>query len=185
MSTEQEHNSPLAISYAQALFDLAGHQAEQIGQELDDLRGIVDAEPVLKDLLGDPAIGQTRRGEMIDRVFANRVSPLLVKFLHVANLKGRLGLLASFANAYDELLQARKGIVEADVTVVRRLDEASMENIRQRIGAALKREVVLHQYVDEKMLGGMILRVQDKMIDGSIRTQLQTLRQKLLEARRN
>ena len=183
MGHAQEHNSPLSISYAEALIDLAGDQAEQIGQELDDLRGILKAEPALVDLLADPAIGQSRRGELIDRVFANRISPLLLKFLHVANIKGRLGLLGSMANAYDDLLEARKGIVEADAIVAARLDERTLESIRQRIGSALKREVVLHQYVDEQIIGGMILRVQDKMIDGSVRTQLQTLRQKLLEAR--
>jgi F-type H+-transporting ATPase subunit delta len=185
MSQALDHNSPLAISYAEAVFELAGDQVDQIGRELDDLRGIVEAEPMLKDLLGDPAIGKERRGELIERVFGQRISPLLVKFMHVANNNGRLGLLASIASAYHALLDARQGIVEADVTVVSRLDEKSMDDIRRRIGSALKREVVLHQYVDEQIIGGMILRVQDKMIDGSVRTQLQTLRQKLLEARPN
>jgi F-type H+-transporting ATPase subunit delta len=182
-------HSPVAITYAHALLDLAGQTAdmpggaETIGHELASLRQIMVEEPLVRNLLIDPAISREDRYNLLERVFAGRVSPLLLKFLHVLGDKGRLNMLSSIAGAYQILLDQSLGKVEVDVTVPQRLDAATLEDVRQRIGTALKRQVVIHQYVDEKILGGMLLRVQDKLIDGSVRAQLAAMRERILAAR--
>jgi len=183
MDQDQLH-SPLALTYAQALLELAKEpgEAETVGEELAELRKALLADPMGMELLNDPALGVAERHKLLDRVFQNRVSPLVMNFLHVLGEKGRLRLLLAIAGEYHDLLDKRAGKIEVDVTVAFRLDEQTFENVRQRIGTALKKDVVLHQYVDEKILGGMILRVQDKMIDGSVRTQLSALRQRILDA---
>lgn len=156
--------------------------AETVGQELADLRKIIVEQPLVTALLVDPAIGQEERHRLLDRVFQNRVSPLLMKFLHVLAEKGRLNLLASIAGAYAHLLDQRQGKVEVDVTVAQRLDAPALEAVRQRVSAALRRDAVLHQYVDPSIIGGLILRVQDRMIDGSVRAQLADMRRRLIES---
>jgi len=180
-----ELHSPLAATYAQALLELATEpgEAETIGQELADLRAILRGDQMVMALLNDPALGGTERHNLLDRVFQDRVSPLVLKFLHVLGEKGRLRLLIGIATAYHGLLDKRAGKIEVDVTVATRLNDQAFETVRQRVGVALKKDVVLHQYVDEKILGGMVLRVQDKLIDGSVRTQLGALREKILAAR--
>jgi F-type H+-transporting ATPase subunit delta len=70
-----------------------------------------------------------------------------------------------------------------DVTVAQRLTSEQFEEVRRRVGQTLKREVVLHQYVDESIIGGMVLRIQDRLLDASVRAQLQALRRKLLSAK--
>jgi F-type H+-transporting ATPase subunit delta len=184
MDQENLH-SPLAATYANALLELTTEpgEAETVGQELADLRTILRDDRMAMAVLNDPALGDTERQSLLDRVFQGRVSPLMMKFLHVLAEKGRLGLLIAIAGAYQDLLDKRAGKVEVDATVAFRLDEATFESVRQRIGGALKKDVVLHQYVDEKILGGMVLRVQDKLIDGSVRTQLAAMRERILEAR--
>jgi F-type H+-transporting ATPase subunit delta len=183
MPHDQLH-SPLAVKYAQAILQLTKEpgEAETIGQELNSLRTLLIEYPIGQALLVDPAIGMIERQALLDRVFKGRVSDLLLNFLHVVGEKGRLNLLISIAGAYKELLEKRQCKVEVDVTVVRRLDDQAFESVRQRIGSALKMDVVLHQYVDERILGGMILRVQDKLIDGSVRTQLSAMRERILSA---
>jgi F-type H+-transporting ATPase subunit delta len=181
MERDQLH-SPLAVTYADALLELTSEpgEAETVGQELADLRGLLLDNPLAQAVLVDPAIGDTERSAMLDRVFSGRVSGLMLKFLHILGEKGRLNLLIAIAGAYHDLLDKRACKIEVDVTVARRLDQQAFETVRQRIGGALKMDVVLHQYVDEHILGGMILRVQDKLIDGSVRTQLGALREKIL-----
>jgi len=183
-----DQNSPLAKTYAEALLELAVAQpdpgaAEMIGLQLAAIRKIVREEPLVTPLLVDPAIGGLERHQLLDRVFKGRVDELLLKFLHVLADKERLNLLYSICGAYQIMLDERVGKVEVDMTVASRLDPAAVENVRQRIGAALKRDVVLHQYVDEKILGGLILRVGDKLIDGSVQAQLTAMREKFLAAR--
>ena len=184
-------HSPVAITYAQALLELASEQhdtpgsAELVGQELADLRRLMVEQPLAISVLIDPAISQEDRYQLLERVFQGRISALLLKFLHVLAEKNRLALLRSIAGAYQLLLDERHGKIEVDVTVATRLDDQTLENVRQRIGAALKRDVVLHQYVDETILGGLVLRVQDKLIDGSVRAQLVAMRERIVAARPN
>ena len=187
---EQDNlHSPVAISYAQALLELATEKtdspggAEMIGDQLAALRKVVLDEPLAMPLLIDPAIGGDERHKLLDRCFKGRVADLLLSFLHILSEKGRLYLLNAIASAYHELLDKRLGKVEADITVARRLDDAALEGVRQRLAVALKRDVVLHQYVDERILGGLVLRVGDKLIDGSVQAQLEAMREKFLTAR--
>ena len=181
----EQHMSPLAFAYARSLLELANGQgpAKEIGQELDDIAKIIDADPSFANFLGNPAVSEEERGRMVERVFGGRVSPLVFNFMGVANRKGRLGIFRQIATAYAELLEAQMGIVEVDVTVAQRLTPEQVDDVRRRVGEALKREVVLHQYVDESIIGGLVLRVEDRLLDASVRAQLQAVRRKLLSAK--
>src|ERR1700722_13499393 len=121
---------PIAITYAHAILELAGETADMpggaeiIGQELASLRQMMVEEPLVRALLMDPALSQEDRYQLLERVFAGRVSPLLLKFLHLLGAKGRLNMLSSIAGAYQILLDQQLGKVEVDVTVPQRLDAA-------------------------------------------------------------
>jgi F-type H+-transporting ATPase subunit delta len=173
------------MSYAEALLELANEEkkAVEIGQELRDIRQIVDTLPAFAQILADPAISTGEREKLIRDALDGRASKLLVNFLLLCNEKGRLSLLSAIAGAYDELLDQQQGKVEVDVTVARKLSAEQLTNVGKKVGAALKRDAVVHQYVDPEIIGGLILRFQDQLIDGSVRAQLVAMRQKLLSAK--
>jgi F-type H+-transporting ATPase subunit delta len=177
-------SSPVVARYARSLLQLAGErqQAEEVRTELRGLREVLDANPTLMQLLGDPGVSQARRGALLNRVFGGRVSPTVLNFLGVLNAKGRLGLLPEIIEAYDDLLDEQLGNVEVDVTVAQRLDADQLEQVRRRVSEALGRHAVVHQYVDPAIIGGLVLRVQDRLIDASVRFQLESMRKRLLEA---
>jgi F-type H+-transporting ATPase subunit delta len=182
MANITHHHSPLSVVYATSLLDLAMEQgkAEEIGQELRDIRGLLDQNPVFGEFLRDPGIGREERSGALEKIFAGRVSPLLWNFLRVLSDKGRLGLLLNLDEAYNDLLDERLGKVEVDVTVAQRLSDDQLEQLRQRVSESLGKQAVVHQYVDEAILGGLVLRVQDRMIDASVRNQLRSMRQQVL-----
>ena len=99
------------------------------------------------------------------------------------NEKGRLGLFSSAATAFNDLLEDQQGKVEVDVTVAEKLGKEQLEIVGKRIKGALKRDAVVHQYVDPRIIGGVVLRVRDQLIDGSVHAQLVAMRRKLLEGR--
>ena len=179
------HQSPIALAYAEALLELANEtkSAAALGQELRDLRQILDTTPKFGEVLADPAIGNDEREKLIHTVFDGRASKLFVNFLGLLNEKRRLTYLASIAGAYDDLLDQQEGKVEVDVTVAQSLTKEQLETVRQKVGAALKRDAVVHEYTDATIIGGVILRVQDQLIDGSVRAQLQAMRHRLLSAK--
>ena len=179
------HQSPTAIAYAEAMLELANDakSADATGQELRDIRKLVEENDKFAQVLADPAISAEERGKFLHRVFEGRASTLVMHFLLLANEKARLSLLPSISAAYDDLLEDQQGIVEVDVTVAQSLDSKQLENVQKKVSEALKREAVVHQYVDPAIIGGLVLRVQDQMIDGSIRAQLSAMRQQLLQAK--
>jgi F-type H+-transporting ATPase subunit delta len=181
MSSQNSH-SPTAVAYAQALLDLAnerGH-AKPIQEELEGLAQVLKANPPFRLYLADPAIGTMERRQTLDRIFRGRISNLVLNFLGVVNEHGRLKLLGRMIDAYEDLLQAQLGLVEVDVFAARKLASDELELIRKRVSAALKKEAVVHPYVDPSLIGGMILRVGDKLIDASVKSQLQAMKKRLV-----
>jgi F-type H+-transporting ATPase subunit delta len=177
------HFSPTAFNYARSLLELANEgqqQAEAIGEELRDVRQVIDANPTFGLYLADPAISQAQRGESIKKIFGGQASKLLQDFLGVLNEKGRLGMFIEIAGAYGSLLEQQLSKVDVDVTVAQKLDDQQLEQVRQRVSSALKRDAVVHQYLDDSLIGGMLLRVQDQLIDASVRSQLQAITTRML-----
>src|SRR5688500_11501614 len=174
----------VASQYAKALLDLANERQQQvqIAEEMRGIKEVVDSSPTLAAYLRDPGISETEREQMLQRIFANRVSPLVYNTMRVLNSKGRLGALGQVAEQYQELIDEQMGKIEVDVTVAQRLDAETMELVRQRVSSALKKDAVVHQYVDESIIGGLVLRVEDKLIDGSVRAQLDRMKRKLMHS---
>ena len=177
-------NAPIVARYARALLQLGNErkQAEAIRTELNGLTEVFAANPSFAGMLADPAVSEASRASLLQRVFAGRLSPTTMNFLGVLNAKGRLGLLPEIIEAYGDLLEEQLGNVEVDVTVAQRLDAQQLEQVRRRVSEALGRNAVVYQYVDEAIIGGLVLRVQDKLIDASVRFQLESMRKRLLEA---
>lgn len=178
--------NPYANAYAKSLLELATPKnlAEQIGAELGDLRQILLENKSFALYLRDPAVSAEERATKLKSIFAGRVNPLVLNTIGVMNNKGRLGDLGAMCDAYDDLLDQQLGKIEVDFTVATKLSNEELEQVRSRIGQALKRQAVVHQYVDESIIGGMIIRVADQLIDASVRKQLETLRRNMLSSRK-
>ena len=181
----QNHPSPTAVAYAQALLDLATEQNQQepVAQELRDLRDLVGGYPSFGDYLRDPTVGLAGRQDVLRKALEGRVSPLMWNFVRVVASKGRTGLLADLSPTYDALLARRQGRVDVDVTVARELTAEQLEQVRRRVSDALAKHAVVRQQVDASIIGGVVLKVEDRVIDASVRQQLRALRQRLLAAR--
>jgi len=180
----QQKASPTAVAYARSLLELATEQRtpEPTGQELAGIQQILRDQPAFRQYLADPSITSGERRAALDRIFRGNVSQLVLNFLGVVNDHDRLGLLSQIIDAYEDLLDEQLGKVEVDVYVAQKLLADQLEQVRQRVGAALKKDAIVHQYVDDSVIGGLILRVGDKLIDASARSQLRALKEKLINA---
>jgi F-type H+-transporting ATPase subunit delta len=182
---QKMHSSLTAVTYAKSLLELATEQkrAEETGQELLAIRQILENNAEFGAYLRDPGISRQVKVATIGRIFGGRASDLVLKFLGVLGEHDRLRLLIEIENAYADLYEEQVGDVEVDVTSVSALSTEQVENVRQRVSAALGKNAVVHQYVDESILGGLVLRVQDKLIDASVRYQLKAIHDRLLSRR--
>ncbi len=180
------HHTPTVLSYATSLLELAEEQnaANPVGEELSQLAEVLEQNPVFVQYLADPSIGSEERARTLTEIFGGKINPLLWNFLGVLNLKNRLGLLGQIITAYDDLLDEKYGKIEVDVTTAHHLSGEELENVRQRVGQALKKDAVIHQYVDESIIGGMLLRVQDQLIDASVKSQLEKIKLSLMNVKK-
>lgn len=183
MPATTEH-SATAVAYARSLLELANErqQAEAVREELNAIGQVLTTVPSFKLFLSDPGVGADERKGTLDRTFGVQASPLVRNVLGVLNAKGKLGELSRIIDTYNDLLDEQLGKIEVDVTVAQRLSSEQLEQVRQRVSAALKKDAVVHQYVDETIIGGLVLRVEDKLIDASVRQQLEAMKQRLLAA---
>lgn len=176
--------SAAAAAYARALLELANEQkqAEPIAQELGQIRELVETNPSFRAFLRDPGISKTERSRLLESLLKGKVSRLVYNTLAVMNAHGRLALIDDLARAYQKLLDTQLGRLDVDVTVAKKLSAAELENVRQRISQAFAKEAILHQHEDPSIIGGLVVRVGDKLIDGSVKAQLELMKRRLLSA---
>ena len=176
-----EHHSTLALTYARSMLELAEerNEIEPVANDMGAIGQVLEENPTFAELLRDPGISAEERQGVLDKAFGGG-EKLVKRFLHLLNERGRLRMLPEITDAFEYLLDQKLGKVEADVTVAQKLDDEQLEDVRRRVGEALGKDAVVHQYVKPEIIGGMILRVGDQVIDASVRRQLDAMRERLL-----
>jgi len=173
----------VAQTYAAALWDLAvdANVVDDVADELSQVVDLLDAEPSLRAMFDSPAISAERRAASIEAIFKGRLSSLTYRFLRVLNDKERLGQLAGIRIAFDQRLKAERGEVDVDVYTAQPLSDAQKTAVADKVSASIGRKAVLTTHMDESMLGGLKLRIGDKLIDGSVATQLNKMKRRMIE----
>jgi len=174
----------VANAYAQALFELAQRDggregAESVLGELEDILELARQDARFGEFLSSRLIPIARRRPALDSIFRGRVSDLTHRFLQVLNTKGRLGHLSPVTTAFDALVQHAFGRIEVDVTTAEPIDPKLLERIRAQLAEQLGKDPILHPYTDPSILGGVRLRIGDRLVDGSLASKLRQLKTRL------
>jgi len=174
----------LARIYARSLFDLcndAGGRDKimEVADELEQVCELVRSDAGFREYLDSPVIDTARRGLGVRTIFENRVTDLLLRFLLVLNTNGRLGRVETIQAAFDELVQEAWGRVEVDVWTATELDDDSRARLGSRLHEVLNKEPVLHCWTDASLIGGVRIRIGDRLIDGSVAARLKQFEQSL------
>ncbi len=176
-------NSSAVAAYAQAAIELAGDQATELGGEIADLAQLVSQDPMLKAFMVDPSIRLEERWGVLQRAFKGSSSPLFLNLLGVMCQKNRLALIHEIAIAYSQLLDVKLNRVRVEVTVARNLDEQELRDVKDRVSASLGKTAMVEQKIDDSIIGGLVLKVQGKVMDASVKAQLDAMRRQLLASR--
>ena len=173
-----------AARYAKALFDVASVEftPEQAETELVAFADLVAAHDDLRQALASPAIPAARKravvAQLLDR---QQPSGPVRKLLLLLAERDRLDLLADLVSVYHERVMEHLKVVQAEVTTATPLQPDQAAQLQQRLGTTIGRTVTLTTRVDPSLIGGMVTRIGSTVYDGSVATQLSTLRQRLTE----
>lgn len=171
--------------YAQALLENTPDdtEAQQLVEELDALLAVVESVPEARHLLVGWGMSSDEREAMVDRIFSGRVSPKVESLIGVMNRRNRLSSLKAVILSMRKLLIKRQGKIEITLTTALPLDESQMQAVQQELVDALDQKAILRVAVDSDLLGGAMLRIGDRIYDGSIRAQLAKVRERLVAMR--
>lgn len=189
MSDQSNHAvGALEQTYASALLDMAWAQGEQVAldieQQLREVLTLLAAEPKIGQLLASRVLSTETRQGVIDRVFKGKVHDLVYRFLQVINQKDRMDVLQGIIRGYIEAVGTKQGKLDVHVFVPAKLSDADAGALAGRLGEVLGKIIILHQEVDARLIGGLKIRIADELIDGSVLTQLRTMREQMILAGR-
>jgi F-type H+-transporting ATPase subunit delta len=174
--------SGAAKRYADAVF-LLGKEQGTLDQWSEDLAllGAVASEPVISAYLRGPSVSQQDKLAVVDQALqsaqpeARNLARLLVE-------RQRISIIPDLLARFGEALLEERGIALADVTTAVELSPAEVDRIRQQLSSLIGREVDMRMHVDPAMIGGIVARIGDLLIDGSVASQLSRLRERLSTA---
>lgn len=175
----------IAKNYAEALLELArkANDLRGWGEMIDGVANAVESDRRLRVFLESPRVSIKQKSEIFQKAWGNTMPKNFVRFLQALVRNRRQMLIPEIAHEYLDLVDQVEGRVHASVTVAREANDADRKVIAEQLSRALGKDVVPHFVVNEAILGGVIVRVGDTVLDGSVRRRLTTLRAKMLGTR--
>ena len=184
MTAEPTTVSGLGGRYATALFDLAAEQkaVDAVLADLDTVAVMIDDSDDLSRLVRSPVVARVDQASAMAALVAKAgITGLVANFVGTVAENGRLSNLRSMIGQFKLLVSQFKGEIAAEVTSATKLNADQISSIEKSLAEAVGREVQLSAKVDPDVLGGLVVRVGSRMIDFSLRNQLNNLQLSLKE----
>jgi F-type H+-transporting ATPase subunit delta len=171
-----------ARRYAQAIFQIAQakNNLDEWKKELRKLADLMKDREIV-DLMDHPKVSFNLKADLIKQKL-NTSNELVLNLCYLLILKGRIKNAEQIADEYDNLLDEQHGIKHAVVTTAVPVDETEKQKITGQLEKITGKKVTVKLKVNPSILGGMVARIEDTLIDGSIRNRLDLLRKDLVEA---
>ena len=172
--------------YARALFDVVlkeGGDVEKVQADFQQFVDLFAQHPVLATTLANPAIPASKKQAVAKALIerAGTISPVVGKMILLLAERDRMALLPEIARTYRERVMDHQKIIRGQVTTAIALPPDKLRILEQGLQAATGRKVVLETKVDPSIIGGVITRLGSTVYDGSVTTQLQKMKQALIE----
>jgi F-type H+-transporting ATPase subunit delta len=175
----------MAGRYALALFELAKETAtvDDVAGSLADFAAMIDESPDLQRLVRSPVFSAEQQTRALDALLARAgITGIAANFLKLVGAKRRLFAIRDMIADYNKLVDASRNLVRAEVTVAEPLSDEHLDALKAALNDATGgQNVALAVKVEPQIIGGLIVRIGSRMVDGSLRTKLNALRVRMKE----
>jgi len=173
-------NLRVARRYAKALMAVAEEQnaLEEIAQDLETISALIRSSRELRLLIASPVVSPEKKTRIFKVLFETRVSTTALEFVYLMTSKHREAVLPEVIEQFTILRDDKLGIVNAEVTVAAELSPSQEKNLVSRLERYTGKKVRLRAVMDRAIKGGLVVRIGDTVLDGSVVHQLALLRER-------
>jgi F-type H+-transporting ATPase subunit delta len=171
----------VASRYAEALFQV-GEETDSTDKLYGELKAVVDIVKENKDfsnILRSPLVSKEEKKDLITKVFEGKLSQNMINFLKILADKDRLALLADIEKDFKVLLNEKNNILEGIVITAVPMKEEEVKELQTKLSAKYNKTVVLENEVDKSVLGGVLVRIGNEEIDGTVKNRLDKMKEQL------
>jgi F-type H+-transporting ATPase subunit delta len=176
------NDATIGRNYAETLLVLAKREnkEEEWGALIESIAEGMREDRVLRTFLESPKIAAAQKIEILEKALGKRVPPLFLRFLDTVIMKRRQMVIPAIATEYRALIDESEDRVHASVIVARDPSEPEQDAMKRQLSRLFGKKVVPHFTANPAILGGVIVKVGDTVMDGSVRRRLATLRSRML-----
>lgn len=173
----------VAKTYAEALFSVALelNQLDQYGQELDFVMESFKQHTDFYELYKTPRISNEEKKQIIEAVFQGKLSAEIMNFLKILSDKRRTNVIEAIVKDYHKLAHEHQNIVEAVAVTTVPLKNEDKVALEEKLSKMTGKKIILKNEMDQTIIGGMLIRMGDKVIDGTVQGRLSKLRESLAQ----
>lgn len=172
----------IARRYARALFEAVGTEYERAANELAGTAKALEESPEVAAVFTDPRYEKATRDRVLEQILtAGGFHPMVGNLLRLLNERERMSEVPAISRVFQDMVDAKVGRVRAVVTSATALPPETVQGLADALSKATNKQVALQAQLDPTLLGGVVAHVGNVVYDGSLRTQLQSLRRELTE----
>jgi len=173
---------PIVGAYAEALFCLASAEemVDRVEEEFHEVERLYQDNAEMKEFINNPRIGTEGKKDALSELLGDKLSRIMLNHLHLIIDQERGRMLPKIAEEFYRLAGEARAKVTAEVITAIEMSDETRARLGEQLGKLTKKDVYLRARVDESILGGAIVRVGDKVLDGSVRNKLNQLKKQIV-----
>lgn len=167
--------------YAEALYEVAveSDKLQEYKQEIKAVTGIFSENPELYNIFTHPRVTKDEKKNMMDELFKGKISQEVLNLFYIIIDKGRENDLEDISEAYVELSNEKLGIVEAKAYTAVAMSPEEIARLQEKLSSKFNKKVNLSNHIDETLLGGVLVKLGDKVMDGTVKGRLSEIQREL------
>ncbi len=176
-------SDPVVQGYAEAFFQVsrAENAVDRVEEELTRLKNSLEASPEMKEFLSNLQISPEGKKSAFSQIFGEQVSTLTLNLVNLVIDQGRQRKLPNIIETFFTLAQESREKVTAEVITSIPLSDDLLQRLAKELTRVSKKQIFLKPMIDESILGGVIVKIENKMIDGSIKHRLEEMKQEMVK----
>ena len=171
----------VANRYAEALFQIGEEEnlTDMMYQELSDVVNLIKVNQDFFSVLKSPVISKKEKISLIDNIFENKININIKNFLKILIEQDRISFILDISDSYKELLNEKNNILEGFVISAIPMKKEEIKELEEKLSKKYNKNVTLENKVDKSILGGVLVRLGNEEIDGTVKTRLDKMKEQL------